>query len=762
MKKVFIKYNPYKLETEIKIDGKVPAQNSLLTEKAAQGNRLQEWIEELPEILKNEYNDDEFEITFHGIMQDYDDIAEIFQKAMDSDLLSYVKLDRIPAKETADKEKLIDDVFKEIIKGPFEELRSEDIKNSFSHAQSEDFEVCVVATMSAGKSTLINSMLGTKLMPSKQEACTAIITRIKDTDSKEWQAKVYNKDEHLIESHNSLTLETMNRLNSDENVSTITVNGDIPFVQSDDVSLILIDTPGPNNSRDPEHGKVQRKFLNSSSKSLVLYIMTGTFGNDDDDTLLKRVAESMKVDGKQSKDRFIFVVNKMDDRRKEDGKTEDTLKRVKDYLKNYGINNPNLFPAAALPALNIQLMRSSSSELDEDTIDETEFFVKKLNKNEHLHFEDFAPLPLSVRGQIKDQLKEAEEKNDKEQQALIHTGIPSIEAAIRQYVLKYAKTAKIKNIVDTFIGRLDAAGSMENTKKEVIQNQEQAEKIVAQINSIQAKINDIKNAHSFEDRVDDAIIEVKEKTEECIENKISEFQGRIYKQTEKLSGYELDVDEASDEVQRLEKFARKIENEFVSDLSEIIQENLVSTSESLIEEYKRKLISLASEINLGNINISISPFDIMRGSFDNSEFNVSNHIHSKKVEDGQEWVKNTDKKWYRPWTWFQESGYYRTKYKTVKYVDGSEIAASFFEPIENALYETGESANKHALKESKQIVAYYKKQFEQLDNVLFNKLDEIKKCATDKEDAEKRLRESEEKFEWLKYIKNKVESILEI
>ena len=171
-------------------------------------------------------------------MQDYDDIAEVFQKAYNSNVLSYVKLDRIPAKETADKEKLIDDVFKEIIKGPFDELRSEDIKKSFSLAKSEDFEVCVVATMSAGKSTLINSMLGTKLMPSKQEACTAIITRIKDTDSQEWQAEVYDKEEHLIESHGSLTLETMNRLNSDENVSTIKVNGDIPFVQSDDVSLM--------------------------------------------------------------------------------------------------------------------------------------------------------------------------------------------------------------------------------------------------------------------------------------------------------------------------------------------------------------------------------------------------------------------------------------------------------------------------------------------------------------------------------------------
>lgn len=761
MKKVFIKYNPYKLETEITVEGKAPAQNSPLIEKAAQGNRLQEWIEELPEILKNEYNDDSFDITFHGIMQDYDDIAEIFQNAMDLDVLSYVKLNRIPAKETTDKEKFIEDVFNEIIQGPFEELRSEDIKKSFSLAQSEDFEVCVVATMSAGKSTLINSMLGTKLMPSKQEACTAIITRIKDTASEEWQAEVYDKEERLIESHNTLTLETMNRLNSDVNVSTIKVNGNIPFVQSDDVSLILIDTPGPNNSRDPEHGKVQRKFLGTSSKSLVLYIMTGTFGNDDDNTLLNRVAESMKVNGKQSKDRFIFVVNKMDDRRSEDGKTEDTLKRVKDYLKNHGINNPNLFPAAALPALNIQLMKNSAG-LDEDTIDETELFVKKLNRNEQLHFEDFAPLPLSVKGQIKDQLKKAEKENDKEQQALVHTGIPSIEAAIRQYVQKYAKTAKIKNIVDTFIGKLEAAGSMEKTKQEITQNQKEADKIIKHINTIQAKIDDIKSAHDFEDRVDDAIIEVTEKTETCIEDKITEFNGRIFKQTENLAGYELNVDEAAVEVDRLEKFAKKLESEFTSDLNEIIQENLVDTSEILISEYKNKLISLASEIDLGNTNISISPFEIMKGSFNNSSFSISAHIQSKEVEDGQEWVKNTGKKWYKPWTWFQEKGYYRTKYKTLKYVNGREIAASYFEPIENALYDTADSAKKHSVKESKQIVAYYKKQFDQLDKILSVKLNEIKKCATDKENAEKLLHESEARLEWLKNIKNKVESILEI
>ncbi len=197
-------------------------------------------------------------------------------------------------------------------------------------------------------------------------------------------------------------------------------------------------------------------------------------------------------------------------------------------------------------------------------------------------------------------------------------------------------------------------------------------------------------------------------------------------------------------------------------MNEIIQENLVDTSEILISEYKNKLISLASEINLGNTNISISPFEIMKGSFNTSSFSISDHIQSKKVEDGQEWVKNTDKKWYKPWTWFQESGYYRTKYKTVKYVDGKEIAASYFEPVEAALYDTADSAKKHSIRESKQIVAYYKKQFDQLDKVLSSKLNEIKRCATDKDNAEKLLHESEARLEWLKTIKNKVESILEI
>ena len=472
MKKVFIKYNPYNLITEITVDGKILAQNSRLGERIIPGARLQEWVEELPDILIDEYNDKEFDVTFHGTLLDYEDLTEVFTDAYERGKLT-AKLNRKPAKETSDKEALIDNVFKKIQKGPFDELRDPEILNAFQHAKSSDFEICVVATMSAGKSTLINSMLRAKLMPSKQEACTAIITRIKDTSNTapNWQAEVYSKENRLIESHERLTYSTMERLNADENVSVIKVNGNIPFVSAEEMSLVLIDTPGPNNSRDPEHKKVQSEFLGKSSKSLVLYIMEGTFGSDDDNALLQRVADSMKVGGKQSKDRFIFVVNKMDDRKKEDGDTKQTLERVKEYLKRHGIVNPNLFPVAALPALNIRLIESGA-EVDEDTQDETEMKVRKLNRNESMHFEAYASLPSSIRGSIKKHLEEAKNEENKAGEALIHTGVISVEAAIRQYVEKYAKTAKIKNIVDTFMHKLDEVGCFEETKRELAKNRD--------------------------------------------------------------------------------------------------------------------------------------------------------------------------------------------------------------------------------------------------------------------------------------------------
>ncbi|MDO5003885.1 MAG: dynamin family protein [bacterium] len=760
MKKVFIKYNPYNLETKVTVDGKKLAQNSKLREKITNGSRLQEWVEELPSILIDEYNDTDFDITFHGTLLDFEDLTEVFTDAYNDGKLT-AKLDRKPAKETSDKETLIDDVFKEIQNGPFNELKDDEILNSFENAKNSDFEVCVVATMSAGKSTLINSMLGTKLMPSKQEACTAIITRIRDNDSNSWQAEVYDKDNNLIESHKNLDYQTMERLNSDQNVSTIKIDGDIPFVNADDMSLVLIDTPGPNNSRDPEHRRVQSEFLSKSSKSLVLYIMEGTFGSDDDNALLQRVADSMAVGGKQSKDRFIFVVNKMDDRRKEDGDTQQTLDRIRDYLRKHDIENANLFPAAALPALNIRLIRNGE-KVDEDTIDETELKVRKLNRNENLHFEDFASLPSSIRGQIKNELFNSIESKDVDNQALIHTGVPSIEAAIRQYVEKYAKTSKIKNIVDTFMHKLDELKCFEETKHELASRLDESQKIAQQISNIRKKIDDGKTAKLFKDSVDEALQETRNKTIDTVEEITTKFQNRITNKIRNLEGVEVELDEVEFEIDQLSKFVKRLEPEFEDELEDLIKENLINTGNSLLEEYKNKLASMSEEINISDNLISIDPLKLMAGSVNLSTFSIEGMIKSKEVEDGEEWIENTNKKWYKPWTWFEEKGYYRTLYKTVRYVNASEMAQKFFTPIEVIMFENVDNVKDYVFKKSAKVVEDFNSKFKILDGALKEKLAELESFSSDKEKAEERVRESEQKLEWLYKIREKVQSILEI
>lgn len=763
MKKIFIKYNPYNLETELTVDGKKLAQNSKIGEKILPGSRLQEWVEDLPQDLIEEYNDTDFDIVFHGTLLDFEDLTEVFTQAYEQGKLT-AKLDRIPAKETSDKEALIDTVFKEIQEGPFDDLRDPEIINAFQQAKSSDFEVCVVATMSAGKSTLINSMLGTKLMPSKQEACTAIITRIKDTEgTATWQAEVYSKDGRLIETHQDITYATMERLNSDENVSVIKVAGNIPFVTAEEVSLVLIDTPGPNNARDPAHKKVQSEFLNKSSKSLVLYIMEGTFGSDDDNALLQRVADSMKVGGKQSKDRFIFVVNKMDDRRKEDGDTSQTLERVRAYLRKHGIINPNLFPAAALPALNIRLIQNGV-EVDEDTLDETEMRVRKLNRNASLHFEEFASLPASIRGEIKMQLADAKNRGDANAEALIHTGVVSIEAAIRQYVQKYAKTAKIKNIVDTFMHKIAELGCEQKTLNQLAKNREDGERIARQIATIRQKIDDAKAAKKFKDAVDDAVVKVSDDANDVIVGIVQKYQTRLTEKIDSLKGDELEMSEVDQEVARLVRFAQKLEPDFKADLDELIRENLVKTSNVLLDQYKVKLASLTDEIDPATLSgISIEPLKMMASSVvavDDSS--VKKLVRQKKVKDGEEWVKNTKKKWYKPWTWFQEDGHYRTKYKKVEYVPADDLAQTFFAPVQDHLFEDGEAARQYAIKQSNRIAAAFSEEFKRLDNVLKHKLEQLESYATDSELAQQRIEETEKNLKWLENITEKVTSILEI
>ena len=754
MREIFIKYNPYRLETTILIDGAAPKQNSRLN---FTDQRLQEWIEELPDILFEECSTRNYKLTFHGTILDYEDVEAMAMEAEKRGI--HIELNHIPAKEVSDKETAIREIFEEIQEGPFDELKQKDIVRSFHLAMSSDFEVNVVATMSAGKSTLINALLRQKLMPAKQEACTATITEIKDTDSDHFIAKVYDVNGELIQSYPELTFEIMDRLNADPKVSKIRVEGDIPFVSADDVTLVLVDTPGPNNSRDPEHKAATYRMLSESSKTVVLYILNATqLAVNDDYDLLTHVAESMKVGGKQSRDRFIFVVNKLDEFRKGEDSIDASIAKVREYLKDNGIDNANIYPASALTALNIRTILANSDTADEDEVYEANGKVRKFNRNSEMHFEEKAPLTPSARGELETLLAEARETGDVKTEALIHCGIIPIEMAIQMYVRKYAKTAKIKNIVDTFSKRLESARSFEAVKQEIVENQDKQKEILENINIIKRKLASGEDAKRFKNKI--GSINYDQEIKKMADNVIVAAQKRI---TDQLSAStsKMSRREAENVCNQFARFADNLQADVQVKLENLITEHVHKNASSLLDEYKKKISELAQDISVSDV--TIDPFQIMEGEISsNASALIKNLTETEKVKVDEIWVKNEEKKWYKPWTWFQEKGHWKAIYEEREYVDGTKLAQRFFAPIQERLFENSNGAVEYAKNQTRKIKAEFSKKFEELDRVLQVKLQELEEYANDNKNIERRIQESESKLRWLEDIQDKTKRILDI
>lgn len=772
MKTVFIKYNPYRLKTDISVNGKPVKKNSKLN---IINQRLQEWIDTLPEILLEECSTRDFELVFHGTYLDFEDIVAVSNEAKKKNI--NIKPIHKPAKEVKDKELALNEIFKEIQDGPFEALKQEDVISAFNLAKSKEFEVNVVATMSAGKSTLINALLGKKLMPATQEACTATITKIHDNDKENFAAKAFDQNGKVVNTYSNVTYDLMEKLNSSANVSKIDISGNIPFVTSEESSLVLIDTPGPNNARDKEHKVKTYNMLSESSKTLVLYILNAQqLAVEDDDNLLSHVADSMKIGGRQSRDRFIFVINKMDEYWKDEDSVESAIQKVKDYLSDKGIENPNIYPLSAITALYIRdsLSGIKSMESDDDgdpEIEDAKMLVRRCIKNEKLHFEDYAPLTVRAKDQIKSQLESYVETNSLKEQALIHSGIITLEETIKSYVLKYSKTAKIKNIVDTFDKKLESERMFEEAKKTLSMCTENKKEITNKINLIESKLDDGNNVNDFRKKINE--INYDKQIEDSVNKIVSEVEAKITMYLKQSTKDEMSMEEAKDVHRKLLNKANDIRAKMKSDIELMVNKTVKENAVNLLYEYKLKLINLVDELDVLD-EFRIDPFKLMEGNINGLEdidYLLEGTTDVKLVNKVIGEYKNYDEIFgFRRWLNKKMGTDFKVNFEIVKvhadikeeYVDGKELSNRFIVPIQEDLYKDKNEVVKYAKKDVKAVKELFIKEFDKLDSLLKEKLDELKKCTLDEQLASEKLKEAKNRLEWLEKLDKKLNNILDI
>ena len=109
---------------------------------------------------------------------------------------------------------------------------------------------------------------------------------------------------------------------------------------------------------DIKHKELTYNLLKKDYKPLVLYILNYTqLSVDDDRMLLTNISEEMSKGDLQSTERFIFVLNKFDERFEDDNDDDidNVLGKVKEYLEELNIKNPIIIPTAARTVLFMRL-----------------------------------------------------------------------------------------------------------------------------------------------------------------------------------------------------------------------------------------------------------------------------------------------------------------------------------------------------------------------------------------------------------------------
>lgn len=465
---VRIKYNPYLVETQIWIDGKPIVEGNFI--KIARKAPIDKWVSHIPELLI-QFRTTRLSVWFCGTEEDMEKVRPFVNE---------VKVQTSFKKVSVHFERgIIYKDFVEKIASDFSLLRkkllidepdNKKLTQSYAKVSAPYFRINVLATMSAGKSTLINAMLGKRLLPSRNEACTAAVIELLDTDKSKYIAKVFDSDDKIIKRYqkdlnsiSNIDADDLSRLNDSGEIARIRIMGDIPFIDAKGTALMLVDTPGTNNSNDVRHQEITYKEIEKDERSIIMYVINGTqIGTYDDDTLLRYVVHQIEKHGHEVEERVLFVINKMDVFDPDTEKIGQVVSDVREYLIDHGIENPRIFVCSAKMALEL---RTSLKGVDVETLNRTE--MKKLPLNaretipviektldyESMHFEDYANVSPSLMREVKMELENAISKGDVEKQALIHSGVYSLE----KYIALYIKGRTTRDLMEFLEGTLDTS-----------------------------------------------------------------------------------------------------------------------------------------------------------------------------------------------------------------------------------------------------------------------------------------------------------------
>lgn len=282
-------------------------------------------------------------------------------------------------------------------------------KKNRDFLEETPIKIIVTATMSAGKSTLLNALIGKKINRTQNDACTAKIHYIKNKPFEDGYC--YEQDYALELDANRQTLMDDNKMNTS---CEIVVGTHFRTIGKTAKRIWLIDTPGVNSSQDKAHRDLTERYIKEAPSDMLIYLLNGeNIGSEDDKNHLQFVREHYTGN-------VIFLINKLDRFRKEEDSIAETLAAAVDDLKEIGFADPVVVPISSYAAY-LAKMSIFGEEIDKFSQMELGLIAGKLNDTEY-QFDTY--YPNSSRSEVElDSSSEAKF-------LLLHSGVLQLENII--------------------------------------------------------------------------------------------------------------------------------------------------------------------------------------------------------------------------------------------------------------------------------------------------------------------------------------------
>ena len=242
---------------------------------------------------------------------------------------------------------------------------------------------------------------------------------------------------------------------------------------------------------------------------------------------------------------------------------------------------------------------------------------------------------------------------------------------------------------------------------------------------------------------------------------LTQYQSHLTDNFEKYPDEEWIIDNVISEQDKFQKYANDLSEQYIITISNIIDEMTENTKEQLVKTYKQRLASLAEDDDI-DFSIDIDPEILLGANINFDTINLDELVRDGEIEDGEEWIENKNKKWYKPWTWLESKGYWRTKYKSVEVINIREAVMEFISPIQKSLVENQNNALLKMSKDVNKLSKLFEKKFDDLDSLLERKVEKLSEYTNIENITKKSIEENKAKLDWLRALQNKLNNVVKI